>query len=63
MMGPANTRTKKLQMKPLSRAVILACAGTGVAFSPMAAAQDDLVLDEIIVSAQKRDQSLQAVRS
>jgi len=60
-MPDSSHKTKYFQIKPVSRAVIIACGATGVALSPIAAAQDDLALEEIVVTAQKRDQSLQDV--
>ncbi|MSQ99403.1 MAG: TonB-dependent receptor [Xanthomonadales bacterium] len=66
---PQNTH--KLQLKPLARAIVqhrclmqasLLLASTSLAISPvMAQTGDGLVLEEILVTAQKRDQNLQDV--
>jgi len=60
-MADSSRKQKQFRIKPVSRAVIIACGATGLALSPIASAQDVLALEEIIVTAQKRDQSLQDV--
>lgn len=56
-MKTATPASQKFRIRPISRAVTLAC-GAAI-LSPVALAQD--ALEEIIVTAQKRDQSLQDV--
>ena len=64
-----NTAAPPLGLKPVVRAIrrqSLASAGavalvSGVAAAPMAAAQQGLAIEEVIVTAQKRDESVQDV--
>ncbi len=55
------TLADTFRLKPLSRAVIAVCSASGVVLSPMAIAQDNPGLEEVVVTAQKRDQNLQDV--
>lgn len=58
-MDTVTSEHKTFRIKPISRAVIAACGASVAALSPVAMAQD--VLEEIVVTAQKRDQSIQDV--
>lgn len=56
-MNYAASEQKILRLRPIARAVALACGG--VVLSPMAYAQVEL--DTVVVTAQKRDQEMQSV--
>lgn len=64
-MDDSSREPKSFNLKPVSRAVITACGATvGVTAAPAALAQDEqdeLRLEEIIVTARKRTESLQDV--
>ena len=61
-MADSSREQKCFNLTPLSRAVLTACGTTiAVAAAPVVVAQEDLALEEIIVTARKRSQNLQDV--
>ncbi len=61
-MSDSSKEQKFFNLTPVSRAVLMACGATlAVAPAPAAMAQEDIALEEIIVTARKRSQNLQDV--
>jgi len=61
-MDDSSREPKSFNLKPVSRAVVTACgASVGVTAAPAALGQDNLAIEEIIVTARKRTENLQDV--
>ncbi|MBT8078865.1 MAG: TonB-dependent receptor [Gammaproteobacteria bacterium] len=62
MMAESSSKQKNFNLNPVNRAVMVACgASAAVTAAPEAMAQDELALEEIIVTARKRTETLQDV--
>jgi iron complex outermembrane receptor protein len=62
MTANSGSEQKSFNLRPVNRAVLVACGATiAVTASPDAAAQDEIALEEIIVTARKRSENLQDV--
>lgn len=62
MSADSSSEQKCFEMNPVSRAVLTACGATvAVTSAPDAAAQDELAIEEIVVTARKRTENLQDV--
>jgi len=62
MMADSSKEQKLFNLTPVRRAVLMACgASIAVAATPAAVAQEDIAIEEIIVTARKRSENLQDV--